>query len=27
VSHEGLRHGMLLAYLEQGSDWWREPPH
>ena len=27
VSHEGLRHGMLLAYLEVGSDWWREPPH
>ena len=27
VSHEGLRHGMLLAYLERGSDWWRDPPH
>ena len=24
VSHEGLRHGMLLAYLERGSDWWRD---
>ncbi len=23
VSHEGLRHGMLLAYLEHGGDWWR----
>lgn len=23
VSHEGLRHGMLLAYLERGKDWWR----
>lgn len=23
VSHEGLRHGMLLAYLERGDDWWR----
>lgn len=23
ISHEGLRHGMLLAYLEQGNDWWR----
>ena len=23
ISHEGLRHGMLLAYLEQGEDWWR----
>ena len=27
VSHEGLRHGMLLAYLERGGDWWRDPPH
>jgi exopolyphosphatase/guanosine-5'-triphosphate,3'-diphosphate pyrophosphatase len=27
VSVEGLRHGMLLAYLERGGDWWREPPH
>lgn len=27
VSHEGLRHGMLLAYLERGEDWWRDPPH
>ena len=24
VSHEGLRHGMLLAYLELGGDWWRD---
>ena len=24
VSHEGLRHGMLLAYLERGEDWWRD---
>ena len=24
VSHEGLRNGMLLAYLERGSDWWRD---
>jgi exopolyphosphatase / guanosine-5'-triphosphate,3'-diphosphate pyrophosphatase len=23
VSVEGLRHGMLLAYLEKGDDWWR----
>jgi exopolyphosphatase/guanosine-5'-triphosphate,3'-diphosphate pyrophosphatase len=23
VSHEGLRNGMLLAYLERGEDWWR----
>jgi exopolyphosphatase/guanosine-5'-triphosphate,3'-diphosphate pyrophosphatase len=23
VSHEGLRHGMLLAYLERGDGWWR----
>jgi exopolyphosphatase/guanosine-5'-triphosphate,3'-diphosphate pyrophosphatase len=23
ISHQGLRHGMLLAYLEQGDDWWR----
>lgn len=23
VSHEGLRHGMLLAWLERGEDWWR----
>jgi len=27
VSHEGLRHGMLLEYLERGGDWWRDPPH
>src|SRR6184192_526540 len=25
VSHEGLRHGMLLEYLERGGDWWRDP--
>jgi exopolyphosphatase/guanosine-5'-triphosphate,3'-diphosphate pyrophosphatase len=24
VSHAGLRHGMLLAYLERGDHWWRE---
>lgn len=24
VSHEGLRHGMMLAYLERGSEWWRD---
>ena len=24
VSHEGLRHGMLLAYLKRGEDWWRD---
>jgi exopolyphosphatase/guanosine-5'-triphosphate,3'-diphosphate pyrophosphatase len=23
VSHEGLRHGMILAYLERGNEWWR----
>ena len=23
ISPEGLRHGMLLAYLERGEDWWR----
>jgi exopolyphosphatase/pppGpp-phosphohydrolase len=23
ISHQGLRHGMLLAYLERGEDWWR----
>lgn len=23
VSQEGIRHGMLLAYLERGEDWWR----
>jgi len=23
ISHEGLRHGMLLAYSERGEDWWR----
>lgn len=24
VSHEGLRHGMQLAYLEHGENWWRD---
>lgn len=24
VSHEGLRHGMILAFLERGSDWWKD---
>jgi exopolyphosphatase/guanosine-5'-triphosphate,3'-diphosphate pyrophosphatase len=24
VSYEGLRHGMLLAYLERGEHWWRD---
>ncbi|HVH63639.1 MAG TPA: hypothetical protein VNA65_08560 [Candidatus Dormibacteraeota bacterium] len=24
VSHEGLRHGMLLAFLQRGGDWWRD---
>jgi exopolyphosphatase/guanosine-5'-triphosphate,3'-diphosphate pyrophosphatase len=23
VSHQGVRHGMLLAYLERGEDWWK----
>jgi len=23
ISYEGLRHGMLLAHLEHGDDWWR----
>ena len=23
ISHQGLRHGMLLAYLEHGDAWWR----
>ena len=23
ISRQGLRHGMLLAYLERGNDWWR----
>ena len=23
VSHQGLRHGMLLAYLERPDSWWR----
>ena len=22
ISHEGLRHGMLLAYLERSEEWW-----
>ena len=22
ISHQGLRHGMLLAYLERGDSWW-----
>ncbi|HKW07187.1 MAG TPA: hypothetical protein VJS19_06400 [Candidatus Dormibacteraeota bacterium] len=24
VSHEGLRHGMQIAYLERGEDWWKD---
>ena len=24
VSIEGVRHGMLLAYVERGDDWWRD---
>src|SRR5579864_1700881 len=24
ISHEGLRHGMLLAYLAHNDDWWRD---
>ena len=24
ISHEGLRHGMLLAYLQHGEDWYRD---
>jgi exopolyphosphatase/guanosine-5'-triphosphate,3'-diphosphate pyrophosphatase len=24
ISHEGLRHGMLLAYLERGEAWWHQ---
>lgn len=24
VSHEGLRHGMVLAYTEKGENWWRD---
>jgi exopolyphosphatase / guanosine-5'-triphosphate,3'-diphosphate pyrophosphatase len=24
VSHEGLRHGMQIAYLEHGEDWWQD---
>ena len=23
ISYEGLRHGMLLAYLDNGENWWR----
>ncbi|MHB8685724.1 MAG: Ppx/GppA phosphatase family protein [Candidatus Dormibacteraceae bacterium] len=23
ISHQGLRQGMLLGYLERGNDWWR----
>jgi exopolyphosphatase/pppGpp-phosphohydrolase len=23
ISHEGVRQGMLMAYLERGQDWWR----
>lgn len=23
VSHQGLRHGMLQAYLDHGDDWWK----
>jgi exopolyphosphatase/guanosine-5'-triphosphate,3'-diphosphate pyrophosphatase len=23
ISHEGVRQGMLLAYLEKGNEWWR----
>jgi exopolyphosphatase/guanosine-5'-triphosphate,3'-diphosphate pyrophosphatase len=23
VSHDGLRHGMLMAYLERGEEWWK----
>ena len=23
ISHQGLRHGMLLAYLERGEGWWK----
>jgi exopolyphosphatase / guanosine-5'-triphosphate,3'-diphosphate pyrophosphatase len=23
ISHQGLRHGMILAYLERGNEWWR----
>lgn len=22
ISHQGLRHGMILGYLERGEDWW-----
>ena len=23
VSHEGLRHGMILAWLQKGEEWWQ----
>ena len=26
ISHQGLRHGMLLAYLERGEEWWKSEP-
>jgi exopolyphosphatase/guanosine-5'-triphosphate,3'-diphosphate pyrophosphatase len=26
ISHQGLRHGMLLAYLERKDDWWKPGP-
>ena len=26
VSHQGLRHGMLHAYLGHGEDWWKAQP-
>lgn len=26
VSREGLRHGMVVAYLRQGDGWWRDSP-
>lgn len=26
VSHEGIRHGILMAFREKGDDWWREDP-
>jgi exopolyphosphatase / guanosine-5'-triphosphate,3'-diphosphate pyrophosphatase len=25
ISHQGLRHGMLQAYLDHGEDWWKQP--
>jgi exopolyphosphatase/pppGpp-phosphohydrolase len=24
ISHQGLRHGMLLSYLEHGENWWKK---